>query len=138
MHGFIMCRRNLDTCCDQCPTTLYTSSDVITTLRRSGKVNGILIPVLNDTDTPDHLSPDQSCPNVGSGKSLSNTITYLCILWTIVSHLILLSLYFKNGYWPGWPCLSKGLRIPTLINNYRYIALILLMCSGYTISKMTI
>lgn len=51
---------------------LYIFSDIMDTLRKSGKVNGIILPVLNETERPDYLSPDQSCPNVGSGKSNIN------------------------------------------------------------------
>ncbi|KAK2160163.1 hypothetical protein NP493_1662g00000 [Ridgeia piscesae] len=40
--------------------------DVINILTRSGKVNGILLQVVNDTEPPVHMSPDQACPNVGS------------------------------------------------------------------------
>ncbi|KAI0213352.1 hypothetical protein LSAT2_001622 [Lamellibrachia satsuma] len=57
--------------------------DIMDTLRKSGKVNGIILPVLNETERPDYLSPDQSCPNVGSEmyKNESNLRNCRNVTW---------------------------------------------------------
>jgi len=45
-------------------------SEVIHALRKSGKVNGVLV-IMNTTDLPAHFSPDSSCPNTNFGKYYS-------------------------------------------------------------------
>ena len=63
----------------------YIFSDIINTLTSSGKVNGIILQVANDTELPAHMSPDQACPNVGSGELNFFSTTTLNLLSLVKS-----------------------------------------------------
>ena len=47
-------------------------------LKLSGKVNGMLLVNINQTEKPAHFSPDKTCPNSDYGKDeLSYVILYV-------------------------------------------------------------